>query len=142
MADMAMDLAESMEKWAQVAQDEVVLSQKSSEDFFQADALRSTTPSRSPATCAESEPCAIVADDSASCAWEDGSVSFVDSMSHAATTAQRPTCWWASKVRGLGPQVPCAKQAGPVKLLSGCSGMLTEAKVFEARQIRCVCFRS
>ena len=134
----ALDDAHLMTKWAEVAMEEVLSSQKSSEvdEFFEADAMRSLTPDKNECRCEEDvdseQDMSVTAKlgewDTESCA--DRVLLCTDDAGCA--TSVRPL-WWVTLLRQHLPiPDPSDKSRLPVKVLSGCSGMLSEAKVFEA----------
>ena len=124
----------AVDKWEQAALDELKLSQESSEQIYEADALRAETPSRSHSN----------ADDLVrSRGSSDGSDLQTDSdegVAGASKSTTLPTLamhsagsWWTAKLyEHTGVKRGSFLKNAPVTLLSGCSGMLSEAKVFEA----------
>ena len=132
----------SWSKWAEVALDEVTLSQKSSEDdFLEAEALRSITPSRN--SCVDFElnlpldDCGAASTSATDHAGrssvytqEPNAVLFCDPVEHGP-----PVLWWAKLLRQHSANLGCdatIRPPRPLKVLSGCSGMLSEAMVLQA----------
>ena len=137
-----------MAKWHAVAMDEVILSQQSSEEILEADAIKEETASRSQASEVAEHMCATCgagvagvagAAGAEGCVWAQNTsrLSLIDCIDVDAAIP-RPEPWWVQLVK---QHTGCASvntgslfRKRPLKLVSACSGMLSEAKVLEAGQ--------
>ena len=122
-------------KWHSAAADEVFVSQKSSEeDIMEADALKEETASRSVAS--EALVASGLGLSGFSLPVFDTDCPLAECIDVECLVPSAES-WWvkALKEHTVAIDVGTLARKPPLKLLSGCSGMVSEAKVLEARSL-------
>ena len=125
-----MAVQSSMQKWKAAAQDEIILSQKSSEEILEADAMKEDSASRVPSEQDEREQ---EKENRAAQLGNQANGIVID----VECTFPREDSWWVKELKmATGTQNVNLARKKPLLLLSACSGMLSEAKVLEAGSAR------